>query len=122
MEQLDALEQALVARAHESAKAFGLDVTIARVGRSEPTPTDPDARAALATAAAALGLTSIELLSGAGHDAQSLASITPSGVVFVPSAGGISHDPTEHTAWEDCVNGANVLLGAAVLLARAGTS
>ena len=39
------------------------------------------------------------------------------GMVFVPSVGGISHDPSEHTAWDDCVNGANVLLGATVQLA-----
>ena len=59
----------------------------------------------------------MELPSGAGHDAQSLAAVTPSGMVFVPSSGGVSHDPAEHTAWEDCVNGANVLLHAAVALA-----
>ena len=56
----------------------------------------------------------MELPSGAGHDAQSLAAITPSGMVFVPAVGGVSHDPAEETAWEDCVNGANVLLNAAV--------
>ena len=59
----------------------------------------------------------MELQSGAGHDAQALAAITPSGMAFVPSVGGISHDPLERTAWEDCVNGANVLLGAALRLA-----
>ena len=63
-------------------------------------------RAAFAVAAAELGLTTMELPSGAGHDAQSLAAITPSGMVFVPSQGGVSHDPAEHTAWEDCLNGA----------------
>ena len=60
----------------------------------------------------------MELPSGAGHDAQSFAAITPSGMVFVPSKGGISHDPTEDTAWADCLNGANVLLNAAVRLAE----
>ena len=37
----------------------------------------------------------------------------------VNEAGGVSHDPAEHTAWADCVNGANVLLGAALALAAA---
>jgi N-carbamoyl-L-amino-acid hydrolase len=91
---------------------------VERVGRWEPAPTDGRVRAAFTDAAVALGLTTMELPSGAGHDAQALAAITPSGMVFVPSAGGVSHDPTEHTAWEDCVNGANVLLGAAVRLAE----
>jgi N-carbamoyl-L-amino-acid hydrolase len=118
-EELDALERALTERAHEEAEAFGLEVTVERVGRWEPAPTDERMRAALTNAASALGLTTMELPSGAGHDAQALAAITPSGMVFVPSVRGISHDPTEHTDWEDCVNGANVLLGATVELARA---
>jgi N-carbamoyl-L-amino-acid hydrolase len=115
--ELDALEAALVARAHREAEAQGLTVTIERVGRWEPVATDARVRAAFGRAAEALGLSAMELPSGAGHDAQALASITPSGMVFVPSVGGISHDPSEHTRWQDCVNGANVLLNAAVDLA-----
>jgi len=118
--QLDRLEEALVGRARAEATAFGLDVTVERVGRVEPAPTDSDVRGALADAAAALGLTTMELPSGAGHDAQSLSAVTPTGMVFVPSRGGVSHDPAEQTAWEDCLNGANVLLHATVALARAG--
>jgi N-carbamoyl-L-amino-acid hydrolase len=48
--------------------------------------------------------------SGAGHDAQSLALLAPVGMIFVPSEGGISHSPREHTEPRDIVNGANVLL------------
>jgi N-carbamoyl-L-amino-acid hydrolase len=117
--ELGELERALTERAREDAEMFGLDLTIARVGRVEPAPTDERVRVAFATAAAALGLTSMELPSRAGHDAQALAAITPSGMVFVPSVGGVSHDSTEYTAWADCVNGANVLLNAAVELASA---
>ena len=116
--ELDDLERALTERAHSEARTFDLGVTVERVGRWEPAPTDASVRDAFANAAAAFGLTTMELPSGAGHDAQALAAITPSGMVFVPSVGGISHDPTEHTAWRDCVNGANVLLGATVELAR----
>ena len=46
-----------------------------------------------------------------------LAEVVPVGMLFVPSARGISHDPSERTRWEDCVNGANALLGAALVLA-----
>jgi N-carbamoyl-L-amino-acid hydrolase len=42
-------------------------------------------------------------------------------MIFVPSVGGISHDPRELTAWEDVVNGANVLLGTVHELARRAT-
>jgi N-carbamoyl-L-amino-acid hydrolase len=65
-----------------------------------------------------LGLKHAPLPSGAGHDAQALARICPTGMIFVPSVGGFSHSSKEFTEWEDCVNGANVLLHAALLLAR----
>ena len=117
--ELTELELALSDLAHTEAASFGLAATVDRVGRWEPSPTDSRFRAALSDAATALGLSTLELPSGAGHDAQALAPITPTGLVFVPSVGGISHDPSEHTAWEDCVNGANVLLGATVELALA---
>ena len=39
-------------------------------------------------------------------------------MIFVPSIAGLSHDPGESTPWEDCVNGANVLLGAALVVAH----
>jgi N-carbamoyl-L-amino-acid hydrolase len=63
-------------------------------------------------------LTTKRLPSGAGHDAQTLAPLTPTGMIFVPSVGGVSHDPREYTAWEDVVNGANVLLRTVENLAR----
>jgi N-carbamoyl-L-amino-acid hydrolase len=65
---------------------------------------------AIAAAATALRLPFHIMPSGAGHDAQMMARIAPMGMIFVPSAGGISHSEREFTALEDCVNGANVLL------------
>ena len=50
------------------------------------------------------------LPSGAGHDAQYMAQICPTGMIFCPSVGGISHSPKEFTKPQDVVNGANVLL------------
>ena len=61
-------------------------------------------------AAASLGLRSMRLPSGAGHDAQIMAKLGPMGMIFVPSVNGISHSPRELTRWPDCANGANVLL------------
>ncbi|WP_369311129.1 Zn-dependent hydrolase [Providencia rettgeri] len=55
--------------------------------------------------------------SGAGHDAQFMASICPSGMIFVPCAGGISHNINEFSEPEDLVRGANILLN--VVLQRA---
>ena len=118
-DELDALERSLIGLARATADAHGLDVTVEPVGRDAPARTAEAVRVAIAGAASDIGLTTMELPSGAGHDARSLAAITPSGMVFVPSQGGISHDPAEETAWADCLNGANVLLGAALRLAEA---
>jgi N-carbamoyl-L-amino-acid hydrolase len=48
--------------------------------------------------------------SGAGHDAQNMATIAPTGMIFVPSVGGISHSPKEFTRTQDMAKGAKVLL------------
>ncbi len=51
------------------------------------------------------------MASGAGHDAQQLARLAPIGMIFVPSAGGISHNSAETTGPDELVTGARVLLG-----------
>jgi hydantoinase/carbamoylase family amidase len=50
------------------------------------------------------------MISGANHDANSMANLVPGGMIFVPSRDGISHHPDEYTSWEDIEIGANVLL------------
>jgi hydantoinase/carbamoylase family amidase len=50
------------------------------------------------------------MVSGAGHDANPLSKITPSGMIFIPSKDGISHSPDEWSDWADVEKGANVLL------------
>jgi N-carbamoyl-L-amino-acid hydrolase len=57
-----------------------------------------------------LGLSHVALASGAIHDGQAFDGICPIGMIFVPSVDGASHALREFTRWEDCVNGANVLL------------
>jgi len=79
-------------------------------GGLEPAPTDSRMRAIIASAADQLGLSHKRMPSGAGHDAQNLAHIAPTGMIFVPSADGISHSPKEFTSPVDMANGANVLL------------
>ncbi len=76
----------------------------------EPALTDEHIRKFITEAANALGLTSRLMQSGAGHDAQEMASLAPVGMIFVPSKGGISHSPREFTSANDMANGANVLL------------
>jgi beta-ureidopropionase / N-carbamoyl-L-amino-acid hydrolase len=61
-------------------------------------------------AAAKRGLPCRRMTSGAGHDAQMIARIAPSAMIFAPSIAGISHNPREATAEADLIAGANVLL------------
>ena len=77
---------------------------------SLPAPTDERMRRIIASSADDLGLSFKFMPSGAGHDAQDMTLITPTGMIFVPSVKGISHSPREFTSAEDMANGASVLL------------
>ena len=63
-----------------------------------------------------LHLTHKTMNSGAGHDAECMAKVTDTGMIFVPSRGGRSHSPMEFTDWKDLENGANVLLSTVLKL------
>jgi len=75
-----------------------------------PAPTDPRIRSLISEAARELGLSTKQMPSGAGHDAQDMARLGPVGMIFIPSVAGISHSPREFSHSEDIANGANVLL------------
>jgi N-carbamoyl-L-amino-acid hydrolase len=92
--------------ARESGTTFAYRPTVENV----PAPTDPRVRRVIAEAARSLGLSTRALPSGAGHDAQDLARVAPTGMIFVPSVDGISHSPRELSRPKDIENGANVLL------------
>jgi N-carbamoyl-L-amino-acid hydrolase len=77
---------------------------------SRAAPTDPRLRDLVTKSAAGLGLSSLPMPSGAGHDAQSIALLAPIGMIFIPSVGGISHSPLELSRPGDIVAGADVLL------------
>ncbi|MEK6461427.1 Zn-dependent hydrolase [Heyndrickxia faecalis] len=64
----------------------------------------------LEKSAQSLGISAKRMYSGAGHDAQFIASYLPTAMIFVPSAGGKSHCEEELTSYEDCARGANVAL------------
>jgi N-carbamoyl-L-amino-acid hydrolase len=86
---------------------------------SAAAPTAESMRVVIEEAAARLGLSTLRLPSGAGHDAQSIAQLAPVGMIFVPSIDGISHSPAERTPPEAIANGANVLLHSLLALDRA---
>lgn len=72
-------------------------MTTERLARFEPVTFDSGIVELIEEAATARGLTSRRMTSGAGHDAQMIARVAPSAMIFVPSIGGISHNPKEFT-------------------------
>ncbi len=106
----DNIEAELLSIANLSAVRFGLSVESEFLGKHPPTLMGKEVQACIRRGAKSLGLTIFPMASGAGHDAQSLAKICPSGMIFVRSVDGASHSSREFTEWQDCVNGTNVLL------------
>jgi beta-ureidopropionase / N-carbamoyl-L-amino-acid hydrolase len=80
-----------------------------RLARFEPVAFDPAVIDLVESTAERLGHSVMRLPSGAGHDAQMLARVCPTGMVFVPSRGGVSHNPAEFTEPEHLAAGAQVL-------------
>jgi len=74
-----------------------------------PALTAPAFQDAIRASARETGLSTLDLPSGAGHDAQNAARFSPVGMIFVPSRGGISHSPLEYTSPDEAANGAEVL-------------
>jgi N-carbamoyl-L-amino-acid hydrolase len=108
------------ARVHEKLKQIDKEENVETVCTPlddvAPARTDPALQAAIRDAARSLQLATMDLPSGAGHDAQQLAPLTPIGMIFVPSRDGISHSPKEFTSWQDIANGAEVLYRTLLLL------
>jgi beta-ureidopropionase / N-carbamoyl-L-amino-acid hydrolase len=88
----------------------GVTVDVRRLARFDPVPFDTRVVEWVEATAVDLGHSVRRLPSGAGHDAQMLARVCPSGMIFVPSVGGISHNPAEHTDPVDLTAGADTLL------------
>ena len=112
-----ALREAFEARADRIARRHGL--TLGSTQRSWLAPVSLDAGLAgrLEKIAAELQLKTLRMPSGAGHDAQTMQSLCPSALIFVPSRHGISHAPEEHSDWEDIEQGANLMLNLLIELA-----
>lgn len=115
--RLAAAEAALAGYLDRLAAEAGVRVSVERLARFAPVAFDPAIVEMVERAAAAHGLRSRRMTSGAGHDAQMLARLCPTAMIFVPSIGGISHNPREHTPEADLIAGAGTLLGVARELA-----
>lgn len=111
-------ERLIGERAKEIAEKEGVLLASRPLARFEPVDFDPRVVGLVESTAAGLGFGTKRMPSGAGHDAQMLARVCPSGMVFIPSVGGISHNPAEFSHPEHVTAGADVLLNVVLSLAR----
>jgi beta-ureidopropionase / N-carbamoyl-L-amino-acid hydrolase len=114
------LEELLRSMAAEVTAQGRCSVAVERIRTGAPAMMDASIQEAIESASASLaGGRSLRMPSGAGHDAQILATIMPAGMLFVPSIGGISHHWSENTDDADIITGAQVFVEACRrLLAR----
>lgn len=111
-------EEALLASADRELDEFlkdleeseGVAITSRRLVRTEPVVFDERVVTTIERVARDLGLPIRRMTSGAGHDAQMIARVCPSAMIFVPSRGGVSHSPQEFTERAHLRAGANALL------------
>jgi N-carbamoyl-L-amino-acid hydrolase len=115
---LQAAEQRVFAFIEEIAAAEGVTVSRRRLARFEPVDFDPAIVERVERIAQAQGCSTMRLPSGAGHDAQMMARLCPAGMIFVPSAKGLSHNVAEYTTPADLEAGATVLLDVLLELAE----
>ena len=118
MDKLKILAEMIRRRAAEIEQQSRTSIDIKLANSTAPANAALEAQQAIERVAKRLGLTNRRLPSGAVHDAQSMAQLSPMGMIFVPSIGGISHTPRELTNWDQCAHGANVLLGTVLEMDR----
>lgn len=110
-DELKRAEARMLAHARQVAQDEGLTLETRRLARFEPVAFSERIIEQVEQRAGTMGLSVRRMPSGAGHDAQSFAPNCPTGMVFVPSVGGISHNVAEFTEPDHLEAGANVLLG-----------
>jgi N-carbamoyl-L-amino-acid hydrolase len=117
-ELLNKMHEDMLAFIDKTSAETGLAIKIERVSYYPPCPFHPDCVGAVRKATRELGYSTMDVVSGAGHDAIYAARVAPAGMIFVPCKDGISHNEIEDAKKEHLEAGCNVLLHA--MLERAG--
>ena len=115
---LDQMENEMRALCELHASSGSVTTTVERVANYPACKFDAGCVSAVRNAAQTLGLSHMDIVSGAGHDAIYMARITPTSMIFVPCEGGISHNEIENAKAEDLAAGCNVLLNVVLDTAR----
>jgi allantoate deiminase/N-carbamoyl-L-amino-acid hydrolase len=115
--ELNVAKEWLLAEFRGVEAKYGVKIDITRTSLADPIHLDEQIVGVLRQAAQDANVDYLEMPSWAGHDAQLLASIVPTAMIFVPSIEGISHSPQEDTKWEDIEVGLHVYSRALMELA-----
>jgi N-carbamoyl-L-amino-acid hydrolase len=107
---LSEIESRLIRLSQDCARRYRLSVKAEPVLRRPVAHMAPDIIDTIEAVCDSLNYRHMRSISYAGHDVQILSKVTPSALIFVPSAEGISHNPREYTDWDDVTAGANVML------------
>jgi len=118
-EVLAGMRADLEAAIAKACAARDIEGRLEEIWRMPPTTFDPALVDSIEAAATALGLRNRRMVSGAGHDSLHIASVAPTAMIFVPCAGGVSHNEAESAEPADLAAGADVLFQA--VLAAADT-
>lgn len=100
---------ALMEEINRIEKTRGLDITLEVTSHEDPVLMNKEIQEKLANHCSRLGLNYTFMQSGAGHDAMNMAKICPTGMIFIPSKNGLSHNPKEYTSMEDIERGIMLL-------------
>ncbi|UUZ77114.1 Zn-dependent hydrolase [Polaromonas sp. P1(28)-13] len=117
---LDAMDLRWRQACVDAQEKFGVTVELKDVQYFKPTPFDPALVGMIRDGAAQAGLSHMDIVTGAGHDAVYIAAIAPTAMIFVPCKDGVSHNEIEDAKAEHLEAGCNVLLAA--MLARSGVA
>jgi N-carbamoyl-L-amino-acid hydrolase len=109
---LDAMEAEMDTAFKAMLSGLPIEGTLTRIADQPPVAFNKACVAAVRNAAAQLGFSAREIVSGAGHDAAYMSRVAPSAMIFVPCKDGISHNEAEYSSKEQCAKGAQVLLQA----------
>ena len=115
---LDRLARECETLARRVAKRRKVEVELRPIAATTPAACAPRIQDAIDAAARDLGLATRHMYSAAGHDAQNLALVADSGMIFIPSKGGRSHRTDEMSDWDAIERGANVLVRSLIALAN----
>lgn len=110
MDKIDGLYDQIYSRAQKIGRKNDTTFSFKHIYTTKSALTNERFQQYVAESAEKLELSYVNMPSGAGHDAQSIARLAPIGMIFIPSVGGISHSPEEYSRPEDIGVGTNVLL------------